>query len=86
MNPWNVKFVEATGGKQLAVKFADGLTGVVRFSDSHFCGVFAPLREPAFFKLAFIDHGAVTWPGEQVDLTSDAMYDAIKANGTWDLV
>ena len=85
MNPWNLKDVEATSDKQLAVKFADGLTGVVRFSDSHFRGVFAALRDPAFFKQAFIDHGAVTWPGGQIDLAPDAMYDAIKANGTWEL-
>ena len=61
MNAWSVQHVEATGDKQLAVKFADGLTGVVRFNDSHFRGVFEVLREPSFFKQAFIDHGAVTW-------------------------
>ena len=83
MNPWNVQHVEATGDKQLAVKFADGLTGVVRFSDSHFRGVFKVLREPSLFKQAIIDHGAVTWPGGHLDLAPDAMYDAIKANGTW---
>lgn len=83
MNPWNVQHVEATGDKQLTVKFADGLPGVVRFTDSHFRGVFEVLREPSFFKQAFIKHGAVTWPGGQVDLAPDAMYDAIKANGTW---
>jgi hypothetical protein len=85
MNAWSVQHVEATGDKQLAVKFADGLTGVVRFNDSHFRGVFEVLREPSFFKQAFIDHGAVTWPGGQVDLAPDAMYDAIKASGTWEL-
>ena len=83
MNPWTVQHVEATGDTQLAVKFADGLAGVVRFSDSHFQGVFEALREPSFFKQAYIEHGAVTWPGGQVDLAPDAMYDAIKANGTW---
>jgi hypothetical protein len=85
MNPWNVQHVEATGDAQLAVKFADGLTGVVRFADSHFRGVFTALREPSFFKQAFVDHGAVTWPGGQIDLAPDAMYDAIKTNGAWEL-
>lgn len=83
MNPWNVQHVEATGDTQLAVKFVDGLIGSVRFSESHFRGVFEVLREPSFFKQAFVEHGAVTWPGGQVDLAPDAMYDAIKANGTW---
>ena len=83
MNPWYVTYVDATGDKQLAIKFADDLTGVVRFSDSHFRGAFAALREPAFFTQAFIDHGAVMWPRGQIDLAPDAMYDAIKANGIW---
>ena len=85
MTPWNVQHVDATGDKQLAVKFADGLTGIVRFSDSHFRGVFEVLCEPSFFQQAFVQHGAVTWPGGQIDLAPDAMYDAIKTNGTWEL-
>ncbi len=83
MNPWNVQHVEATGDRQLAVIFADGLAGVVRFSESHLHGVFEALREPSFFRQVFVEHGTVTWPGSQVDLAPDAMYDAIKANGTW---
>lgn len=85
MNPWNVQQVEATGDTQLHVKFADGTAGAVKFGASHLHGVFAPLRDPMFFKQAFVQHGAVTWPGGQVDLAPDAMYDAIKANGTWEL-
>lgn len=85
MNPWKVERVEATGDTQLLVKFADGTSGVVRFQPSHFQGVFEPLRDPRFFQQAFVLHGAVTWPGEQVDLAPDAMYDAIKATGTWEL-
>ena len=85
MTPWNVQHVVATSDRQLAVEFADGLIGVVRFADSHFQGVFTALQEPSFFKQAFVDHGAVTWPGGQIDLAPDAMYDAIKTNGTWEL-
>ena len=83
MNPWNVQHVEVRGDKQLAVQFADGLTGIVQFSESHFQGVFSALKEPSFFKKAYVEHGAVTWPGGQIDIAPDAMYDAIKANGTW---
>jgi len=36
-----------------------------------------PVRERAY-----VNDGAVTWPGE-LDLAPDAMYDEIKANGRW---
>ena len=32
----------------------------------------------------FVEHGAVTWPGE-LDLAPDAMYREIKKNGFWKL-
>ena len=40
-------------------------------------GVFAGLSDPSLFKQVFIEHGAVTWPGE-IDLAPDAMYAGIK--------
>ena len=43
---------------------------------------FEPLRDPQLFAEVSIDHGAVTWPGE-LDLAPDAMYDGIKATGSW---
>ena len=85
MNPWSVRHVEATGDTQLTVMFADGLSGVVQFAESNFRGVFTALREPTFFKQAFFDHGAVTWPRGQIDLAPNAMYDPIKSNGAWKL-
>jgi hypothetical protein len=45
-------------------------------------GVFEILRDPVLFAQAGIDHGAVTWPGE-LDLAPDAMYDEIRARGSW---
>lgn len=62
--------------------FADGLNGQVRFLRSHRNGVFAPPMEPAFFTQAFVDHGAMAWPGD-VDLVPDAMYRAITSRGEW---
>lgn len=44
--------------------------------------VFEPLRDPAFFGQAFLDHGAVTWPND-ADLAPDAMRNAIVAQGSW---
>ena len=79
---WDIVQVEVIGELTLRVHFADGLTGPVRFMPSHLTGVFAPLKEPAFFAQAFVDHGAVAWPGD-IDLAPDAMYQAIKSRGEW---
>ncbi len=46
--------------------------------------VFEPLREPLFFEQARVVLGAVAWPNG-ADLAPDAMYDAIRARGTWTL-
>jgi len=79
---WDVIQIEVIGDLTLRVHFADGLTGQVRFLLSHLAGVFAPLKEPAFFAQAFVDHGAVAWPGD-IDLAPDAMYQRIKSRGEW---
>ncbi len=65
------------------VRFRDGLAGKVILAESALRGeVFEPLRDPAFFNQAYIDHGAVTWPNG-ADLAPDAMYEEIKKNGVW---
>jgi hypothetical protein len=64
------------------VRFTDGLSGEVRFNPEHLSGVFEPLKDPAYFKQVYVDHGAVAWPG-QIDLAPDAMYKEIKAKGVW---
>jgi hypothetical protein len=45
-------------------------------------GVFATLRNPYVFDQAYLQWGALTWPGE-LDLAPDAMYDAIKESGIY---
>lgn len=77
---WDVVEVKALDGLALFVRFADGLTGEVRFAPEHLTGVFEALKNPAFFKQVYLDHGAVAWPG-QIDLAPDAMYQEIKAKG-----
>ena len=47
-------------GRQLQVRFADGTSGVVRFDDGFFTGVFEILKDDAIFRRAHIQHGAVT--------------------------
>lgn len=79
---WDVVEIKPEGPLSLSVSFADGTRGKVRFEISHLTGVFAALKDPAFFIKAYIDRGAVAWPGD-IDLAPDAMFDAIKANGEW---
>ncbi|MGA8029189.1 MAG: DUF2442 domain-containing protein [Bryobacteraceae bacterium] len=85
--PWRVEAVSPLDGFRLAVRFLDGTTGTVDLSGlvrSDRAGVFAPLADPCLFAQVFVEHGAVTWPGE-LDLAPDAMYAEIKEHGEWKL-
>ncbi len=77
---WDVVEVKPLKNLGLFVRFADGLSGEVRFTPEHLKGVFEPLKNPAFFEQVYLDHGAVAWPG-QIDLAPDAMYQEIKEKG-----
>ncbi len=79
---WDVVAVSAEPDWALSVRFADGLSGRVRFSPDFFRGVFEPISDPEMFRRVFVDQGAVAWPGE-LDLAPDAMYEQIQANGEW---
>lgn len=83
--PWRVLEVRALPDYSLKVRFTDGLEGLVDMKKmilSANAGVFEALRDPQVFSQARVELGVVTWPGE-LDLAPDAMYDEIKANGTW---
>ena len=83
--PWRVTEVLALDGFRLRVRFVDGLEGEVDLSGrvkSPAAGVFAVLADPDKFADVFVEHGAVTWPGE-LDLAPDAMHDEIAAQGKW---
>jgi hypothetical protein len=70
---------------RLFVRFVDGLAGVVDLSAliaSPNAGVFARLRDRSLFAKAYVEMGAVVWPGE-LDLAPDAMHAAIKEHGEW---
>ncbi len=79
---WNVIDVKAIAPLSIMVTFADGTSGTVQFQPSHLTGVFEALKDPDIFSQAYIEHGAITWPGN-LDLAPDAMYEAIKNNGEW---
>jgi len=75
---WDIVEARAERGHCLFVRFKDGLTGHVRLRESEMHGALAPLGDAEFFKRVFVDHGAVTWPGD-IDLAPDAMYARIMA-------
>lgn len=79
---WDVVDVKSIAPLALRVQFSDGTVGKVRFEQSHLTGVFKALKDPVVFQQAYIEGGAVTWPGD-IDLAPDAMYRAIKKDGEW---
>jgi Protein of unknown function (DUF2442) len=82
---WRVTEVRTLPGYRVVVRFVDGTEGEVDLSRlvlSNRAGVFAALRDPAVFAKAYVEYGAVMWPGE-IDLAPDAMYDEIKKEGRW---
>ena len=74
--------VRALEHLKLAVRFADGVEGIVEFQPSHLHGVFEPLKNPAVFAQARCTDGFVSWPGD-IDLAPDSMYAAISKAGKW---
>lgn len=79
---WDVTAVKPIEYLTLKVTFNDGLEGTVHFKPSHLTGVFESLKDKNYFDKVYINHGAVTWPGE-LDLAPDAMHTEIKKNGSW---
>ena len=82
MSTPDVVEARVTGALEFSVRFADGVTGRVELRPSHLYGVFERLRDPEFFSRLAVAEGFVSWPGE-IDLAPDAMYEAIRRDGTW---
>ncbi len=83
--PWRLTKVKPLERYKLEVEFIDGTHGFVEMRRqimSQKAGVFARLRDINTFNQVYLEHGAVTWPGE-IDLAPDAMHDEIKQHGKW---
>lgn len=82
--PWRVTSIQVLPHFRLSVCFVDGTQGIIDLSHSVHspnAGVFAALRDPVLFEQAYVEHGAVTWPGE-IDWAPDAMYAQIRQSAT----
>ncbi|MCU1347650.1 MAG: uncharacterized protein JWO56_680 [Acidobacteria bacterium] len=85
--PWRVGSLRVVGHGVLEVQFTDGTRGAADLrpflAGERVVGtMFEPLRDPSRFAQAAVHLGAVEWPGG-IDLAPDAMYEAIRASGTW---
>ncbi len=69
--------VSSIAPRELSVRFADGLSGVL-YIDRSFCtGVFEPLHNDQKVASAQVANGVLVWPNG-LDLAPDTMYHEIK--------
>ena len=66
--------ITALTGYKIRVDYADGVSGIVDLSDSVGRGVFAPLRDEAFFQKVHVgEFGQIAWTDE-IEICPDAAY------------
>jgi hypothetical protein len=85
MAVWSIVRFNVLPNYKIEVSFADGTSGVAdlapRLSQGPLGDGFDPLCDEAMFAKAYLDHGALTWPGG-IDLAPDAMHQRIRESGT----
>ena len=80
---WDVVEVKPEPEYRFFVRFKDGLARRVQLRPEELTGALAPLLDVQVFQQAFIDSGAVAWPGE-IDLAPDAMYAQVASQSPGD--
>jgi hypothetical protein len=78
--------VEVVGDHRLRLRFEDGAEGEVDFSGFDWKGVFAPLKDPAYFALVGLGLGTIVWPNE-ADIAPETLYHWATEglDATWDV-
>ena len=66
----------------LHVTHRDGVQGYVKFELSAFRGIFESLLDPALFRQARVEYGAVVW-SDEIDISPDNMHRHLFAFGEW---
>jgi hypothetical protein len=84
MATWSIVRFNVLANYKIEVAFADGTTGVAdlapRLSQGPLGDGFDPLCDEELFAKAYLEHGALTWPGG-IDLAPDAMHQRIRESG-----
>lgn len=84
MASWSITKFKILPNYQIEVEFADGTAGVAdlapRLSQGPLGDGYDPLCDQKLFSQAYLEHGALTWPGG-IDLAPDAMYERIRTSG-----
>jgi len=70
----DVTYVTATDDYQLALKFENGECRAFNMRPYLTKRPFGPLKDIAVFKLARVENGTVTWPGD-LDISPETLYD-----------
>jgi Protein of unknown function (DUF2442) len=82
---WSITHFKILPNYKIEVSFADGTSGLAdfapRLSQGPLGDGFDPLCDEKILSQAFLEHGALTWPGG-IDLAPDAMYQRIRLAGT----
>jgi len=76
---WDVLEVKYIAGRELAIRFSDGLSGILHIDRSFCTGVFESLQSDDLVSCAEVDNGVLVWPNG-LDLAPDTMYHEIKRN------
>ncbi len=71
----DVTQIEYRSGYSFFIAFDDGLSATIDFSDYlHRGPIFAPLRDPGFFRQARIEGGTIAWPNG-ADVAPETLYE-----------
>jgi hypothetical protein len=84
MAVWSIVRFNLLSNYKIEVSFADGTTGIAdlapRLSQGPLGDGFDALCDESVFAKAYLEHGALTWPGG-IDLAPEAMYQRIRESG-----
>ena len=84
MANWSIAHFEILADYKIVVSFADGTSGIAdltpRLSRGALGDGLDPLCNKSDFAKAYLEYGALTWPGG-IDLAPDAMYEQIRKAG-----